>query len=55
MEKSDEEFKASLDSINTVMQSIGTAIQQSVGILAQTMRQPTNQTGGFYPQYVSQN
>ena len=38
MERSDEEFKESFASINCVMQAIGNAIQQSVGILAQTTR-----------------
>ena len=55
MEKSDEDFKNSLASINNVMQSIGTAVQQSVGILAQTMTPPpiNQMMRDFYPQYNS--
>ena len=39
MEKSDQEFKASFTELNKTMATIGTAIQQSVGLLGQLLNQ----------------
>ena len=39
MEKSDQEFKASFTELNKTMATIGTAIQQSVGLLGQILNQ----------------
>ena len=39
IDKSDKEFKSELASLNHTMSNIGTAIQQSVGILAMLVNQ----------------
>ena len=55
IEISDVEFNESLASINNVMKGISNAIQQSVGILAQAIRQPFDQEAGCCPQNYYQN
>ena len=56
MEISDEGFNESLASINNVMKGISNATQQSVGILAQAIRQPFDQeAAGCCPQNYYQN
>lgn len=55
IERSDEKFKENLASINNVIQEIGNAIKQSVGILAQPIRRPSDQVEGCFPQNYYQN
>lgn len=55
IERSDKKFKENLASINNVIQEIGNAIKQSVGILAQPIRRPSDQVEGCFPQNYYQN
>ena len=50
IERSNEEFKESFASINNVMQTISNTIQQSIGILAQTIKWQSDQVAGCFPQ-----
>ena len=38
MDKSDKEFKNTIDSMNATLTNIGTSIQQSVGLLSQMLQ-----------------
>ena len=55
MERPNEEFKESHAGINNVVQDIVNAIQESVGILAQTIRRSSDQVAGCFPQNYYQN
>ena len=57
LDKSDEEFRASMEKVNKTMENIGNAIQQSVGILSQLVRPqqyyPNPSQQPYFAQYGS--